>query len=474
MLLNISNNILKAKLQYDIKDGRVISSNIGLGSLNLKVKGGLKTLDIQAKISSIKKAQNVLSKLYKSKINSNLDGTLTLKAQLEQLSKLNFLISSPQLTYSGKKSKRKIENIIIDGELKDNRVKIKKYNFLVQGYKVFSIKSSLIDINNFKDVKINPLWINDSLLVTGNYNLQALSGKLKFKSNNFNLENSDLRVKLGVDTSLSVDKEKIFASGTLTVLDGAIKKVIEQKNVAENEDIIILQRQKQRESTDFAKNIKLNIKIKSKNGIVYSHGRNKIQLLPNLSIVKEYNRLSNFNGKTKIAKNSYYYLNGKKLIVEKGDITFKGKSMSPNLNIILTYLGREYKIRINIVGTPTRPVLYFSSDPSLTKDQILAYLLFDDTSAAGTHSQAAMLNTIGGSIAKSFLGSLGIKIDYISIGKNSFSIGKSLGKNMIIYYSQENQEPSIKTRIDINKYIHTEVEVGQEKQSADIIFSKEY
>jgi len=36
------------------------------------------------------------------------------------------------------------------------------------------------------------------------------------------------------------------------------------------------------------------------------------------------------------------------------------------------------------------------------------------------------------------------------------------------------QTPSIKTRLDITKSVHTDIEVGKESQSADIIFSKEY
>jgi len=45
---------------------------------------------------------------------------------------------------------------------------------------------------------------------------------------------------------------------------------------------------------------------------------------------------------------------------------------------------------------------------------------------------------------------------------------------IILQYNQEGDKPSIKTRIDITKSIHTDIEIGEESQSADIIFSKEY
>jgi translocation and assembly module TamB len=197
-------------------------------------------------------------------------------------------------------------------------------------------------------------------------------------------------------------------------------------------------------------------------------------MYPNLKIKKRFGSLTAVSGTIKLDKKSYYKFRDKKLRLRRGLITFKGKSSTPYLNIVMYYRGKDYTININVSGTPARPVLYFSSNPPLSKDQILAYLLFDDSSAAGTHSQQAMLNLIGGTLAKSFFGAIGIKIDHISIKENGFSIGKSINDKVTIYYNQSGDKPSIKTRIDITKSVHTDIEVGEDSQSADIIFSKEY
>jgi uncharacterized protein YccT (UPF0319 family) len=85
-----------------------------------------------------------------------------------------------------------------------------------------------------------------------------------------------------------------------------------------------------------------------------------------------------------------------------------------------------------------------------------------------------MLNLIGGTLAKSFFGAIGLKIDHISIKENGFSIGKNITDNVTIFYNQDGENASVKTRIDITNSIHTDIEVGEESQSADIIFSKEY
>jgi translocation and assembly module TamB len=196
--------------------------------------------------------------------------------------------------------------------------------------------------------------------------------------------------------------------------------------------------------------------------------------VPDIKVKKQFGALPKLYGKVIIKKGSYYILNGKKLVLQKGFITFKGTTTNPNINIVMEYDGREYDIKIYISGTLNRPTIYFTSNPPLTKDQILAYLLFDDSSAAGTHSQESMVSLIGGALAKSFLGSLGIKIDHLSIKEDGFSIGKSLGKHVIIYYNQDGDKPSVKTRVDITKSIRTVIEIKEESQSVDIIFSKEY
>lgn len=472
--IHLNNNLIQTNFNYNSKTSRIDNSKLQLGTLEVKAKGSLDAIEIDASTNSLKRAQVALSKLYKFQPQSSIDGKCSLKATITKFSNFQFTIQSPKIIYNNKKSKKNIENIALKGKYSNNILRLEGYKFSIDGYHIYSNKSSQVDLSQFPLIAIDKLWINNSLSVAGNYELIKKIGKLKFNAANFKLENSDVNLNLFIDTSVALNGQKIAASGVISVLDGNIKKAFGKKHSAESEDIIILQRKRAKESTKFAKNIKLNVKIKSKGAITYSHSGGLFKAKVDLSIVKNYNQLSNFNGSVTIEKNGYYMLNGKRLVVEKGLITFKGKSTAPNLNIELSYKGREYNIKINIMGTPTRPVLNFSSTPYLTKNQILAYLLFDDSSAAGTHDQAAMVNTIGGSIAKSLLGSVGIKIDHISIKDNGFSVGKSLGKNVIIYYNQEENKPSIKARVDIAKSIHTEVEVGQDKQSADIIFSKEY
>ena len=469
--ITFKNSFINGKAKYALISKK-IDTIINSGSIKLNVKGNVDNIKLSLKAKSVKQALHLISRIYKIKSIPNVDGTLNLEANINNLQKAKIILKSAKLIYKKKNISTKIENIFFNTSYDNGNIIINNYKFKVNNYSFYSSKPSKLYLKD-SNLKIYEFWINNSLRVNGLYSINSNKGNLNFKSSNLKIENSDVKLLLGLDTKMLISGDKKSINGTIDV-SGVIKKNLKQKNVADNEDIIILQRRAKKENTNFAKNIKLNVKIISKNGLIYSQGGSFFKLKPNIKIVKQYGKLSKFIGKINIDKGGYYNLKGKKLVLQKGIITFKGSSSSPNLNIVMQYRGREYKIYINISGTPTRPILYFSSNPPLAKDQILAYLLFDDSSAAGTHSQEAMLNLIGGTLAKSFLGSIGIKLDHISIKENGFSIGKSISDNIIIYYNQDGEKSSVKTRVDITKSIHTEIEVGGESQSADIIFSKEY
>ncbi len=471
--LILKNHLINGALNYNINSNK-IDSTIKSGALKLDLKGLSNSINLKIASSSINSTLSSIKKIYKLDSNIKLDGKAIIKAKITNGEIINFNLNSPSITYKSGSSNTLINNIKVDGKYSKNSILINNYSFITNGYKIYSTKTANIDIVNNNLLKLNYLWINDSLKLSGNYNLNRSSGSFKVNASSFKLENKDAKINLSVNGNLQLDKKRKFFKGNIKVLSGLIKSTITRKNLADNSDIIILQRKRAKESTNFAKNVKLNLKLSSNKPILYVGDGGYFKLNPNITIVKNYNSLSKFNGKIYLKKGSYYKLNKKKLNLIKGTIVFSGKSSSPNLNIELGYRGKDYNIKINVSGTPTRPILFFSSNPTLTKEQILAYLLFDDTSAVGTHSQSAMLNIIGGSLAKSLLGSIGIKIDHISVRENGFSIGKSINKNVTVYYNQDKDKASVKTRIDITKHIKTVIDLGKEKQSADIIFSKEY
>lgn len=470
--LNLKNNYLNLNTKY-VYDRDNINLKLLSGDTKILAMGSSKKIKINLKTSSIKRTLQDINRVYKLKNLPNINGTLNLNAILNNFKNIQIILNSPKITVNNNAKPTVIEGLNINTSYSNNLITLNNYKFKINGYKFFSNKISKIKVSD-KNVQIIELWVNNSLKANGEYNYISKQGKFKLYSSNFLVDNNDIKLNLSLNNRLKLNRDKISIDGKVKILNGIIKKNLNQKNISDNDDIIILQKREKKENTKFARNIKLNLLISSKKGVIYSQQGSYFLLKPNLNVNKEYGRLITLKGTINIKKGGYYILKGKKLVLQKGIITFKGKGYNPNINILMNYKGREYDVGINILGTLNRPVLYFTSNPPLVKDQILAYLLFDDSTMAGTHSQDAMVSMISGTIAKSFLGSLGIKVDHIAIKENGFSIGKSIGKHIIVYYNQDGEKASVKTRVDITKSIHTEVKISDESQSADIIFSKEY
>ena len=470
--IKLKDKLLNIDSKYTI-NSKNIKANIKTKSLNSIISGNIDNITLNAKINSLKSVISEANSILIKKINQDINGAVNLKANIKNLSQINIDLTSPKIIYKSKKSQTPIENIAINATINKDNITINHYKFKAQKYSIFSNKASKLSLNK-DNLKVNSLWINDSLLATGNYNIAKTNGNFKLKANSFKIESPEATAVLNINTNLKLTGDKTAIDGVVNILSGKVTKNFGKKRVTDNEDIIILQKLRAKKSSNFAKNIKLNLKVKSTKSIIYATNDSHFLLRPNLTIIKNFNALTRIDGKIDLLKPSYYLMGHKKLRLKEGRISFKGKSTTPYLNITMHYKGVDVDVGINISGSASRPVIFFSSNPPLTKNQILAYLLFDDISATGTHSQEDMLNTIGGTMAKSFLGSIGIKVDHLSIKQNGFSIGKNIGKHIIIYYNQDEENPSVKTRINITNTVHTDIEISDKKQSADIIFSKEY
>jgi len=469
--LELKNTLLKATMLYNLKND-AITLETKTASLVANAKGDSKNISIKVQSASLAKTLKEIQKLYPFKLSSKIDGRVDTTIETDFRS-YSLQALSQEITITDAKETTKIKNIALKAFYKDSEITLQNYKFTLKEFDFFSSKPSLISFN--KDTLfIKKLSINDTAIVSGKYNLKRKQGNLSLKANSFSFENEDYALKSNLNLQIKIIQERYSIKGVVDIIKAKIKKNLEASNAAASDDIIILQQQAKKKSSFYVKNIALELKIKSKYGVIYAQNGSYFIAYPKLKISKRFNRFTRINGSIILDKKSYYVFKEKKLRLKRGKITFKGDSSRAYLNIVMYYQGREYEVYITITGDSSRPIIAFSSNPPLTKEQILAYLLFNDTSAAGTHSQESMLNLVGSTLAKSFFGSIGLKIDKLSIRENGFSIGKAINDKIIIYYNQEGETPSIKTRIDITKSVHSVIEVGEGKQSADIIFSKEY
>ncbi len=469
--LNLQNRLLNALFSYNISN-EIAKAQLKTKSLKIDGEGNSKKFVLKLLSSSLAQTIKEIQKLYPFTMATQVDGKISATVN-SNFKEYALELTSNEIKVLQKRDSKSIKNIALKALYKDNTLFINSYKLNFQNLNFFASEPSKIVLEK-NAIVISKFIINNSATLAGRYNFTNMKGKLSLKAKGFAFENQDYKVKTNLDLKITALQERYTIDGIVNIIQATIKKNLERSNGVDSDDIIIIQKEAQKKSSFFVKNIKLNLKINSQKGIIYAQDGSYFIAYPKLKIKKEFNSFTKLDGVIQLDKKSFYIFKGKKIRLKRGRVTFKGNSSLAYLNIVMYYKGRDYDIYITITGDSSRPVIYFSSNPPLTKEQILAYLLFNDTAAAGTHSQESMLNLVGSALAQSFFGSIGLKIDKLSIKENGFSIGKAINDKVIIYYNQEGETPSIKTRIDITNSIHSIIEVGEGKQSADIIFSKEY
>tara|TARA_R110000868_G_scaffold20217_6_gene85844 strand:- start:12411 stop:16610 length:4200 start_codon:yes stop_codon:yes gene_type:complete len=174
---------------------------------------------------------------------------------------------------------------------------------------------------------------------------------------------------------------------------------------------------------------------------------------------------------------------GKTFTLTKGNVTFPGTyPVEPNFAVVLTYKRNDFTATINVSGSSTKPVITFSSSPSLPKDEILAHILFDkgvgELSALETLQLARTLAELsgvniggtGGGIMDRVQETLSLdvlRIDSGASGATTVSAGKYIQEGIYVGVEQGAlaSDSSVKVEIEVTPQISIETRVGQNASS---------
>jgi translocation and assembly module TamB len=146
-----------------------------------------------------------------------------------------------------------------------------------------------------------------------------------------------------------------------------------------------------------------------------------------------------------------YQAFGAKLAIERGVITFQGPFGNPLINIIAMRRQQEVPAGVHVTGTAKRPRIDLISEPDLTEEEKLSWLVFGRGTSSGTggagQAQAALqgaalglLNSAGASRVASELGLNQLKIgssEYATLaGQPVVTLGKEISNRLYIGYEQ--------------------------------------
>ncbi len=489
--ISIENFILKSgkfRLKIDgRKEGNNIIANIKNRAFNTDAKIKLEPLwvDIDSKIVSIDRLIKEINMIYPLKVEQKIDGKILLKVKTDSSNKINFSLSSDEISFDS----GKIDKLLVAGFYDKDRVLLKSFDIFTKGFEE-KILNRKIELSQDALIKFN----DENL--SANLELKRLL-KIKAEKKGENL-NADLEIKklplfyegygkTTLSTNLRVEQsnQKILIAGEVHFKDTEINYESSYLSPSTDSDIIILTKEskakaKKKKEPSFMDRLSLNVAIIS-DEMLYKVSAGEIKLKPDMLILKDYGEKGiKLAGRVKIIDGEYDFAD-KRFKLDEGFIAFRAQQdINPLLDLHVIYDEIEdILIKIAISGDKNRPKLTFSSDPMMSKKDIFSYLLFgfaaSETEGAASSANNAAERIFGRALAKDLAREL--HLDRLDMSRNSLGgidvkAGKKITKKDILYYQNKSTQSSFILEHKISKNWEFSTEVGKQGQGIDLIFRK--
>ncbi len=467
---NIENqDNLNIKLNYNIQKNQLSKAKILLDKLPIyfsTTSNG--TLKIDSHIVNIKKTLKTIEDYYSFKA-PKIQGAVDILLRENRRKEFSCSIKSKNIKYfSNKGNKLSVFNIY---NIKSNFTIDKNLNIVLERYhfnidkneyldSFFAKKKSYLSFKN-GNLNIKKLWINDKILINGNYALEKEKGVVFIKSNYYNFINKNLNLLFNIDVKAKILGDKFDVSGNINILGNSINYEFPNTNIVEDSDIIIVQEEKMKKNKETPfQNLKLYLKINSSKPLYYQGEGIEVSFLNDITIVKNYKQDMMITGMSTI-KDGYYDMEDKHFTLDKSYIYFAGDIKKPLLDIKAKYIKDQYTIHIFISGTSEEPIINFNSDPYLSQQDILSLILFDETGTSNGKG-AEVYTLLGGAFAKGLMKSLGINIDHFALGIDdndqlSLEVGSKISKNVSFIYLNQDGLNGAKVRVEHSKRFETDI-----------------
>jgi len=472
--LSLKAGTLSTNLHYTLESKKVDGKMV-LGGLQADISGmAEEKININTKINSMASLVKSVNTIYTLTDVPSVKGSADIVVEITKLKKIAMTIKSPEIIYEpDQRTVHQINDIDFAFEMEGSTVQLKRYSLSYAKQKLFSTKPSTV---SFEDdvLTISPLWLNDQLQITGEYNTKIKKGNISTQADRLETEHEIIDLASAVDIQTLLDGNKTSVKGKVTLLDGDIHYDLNQKTYASDSDIIIVQDIKEKKESLFMDNLSVMVQIQTKKPLVYKKGDINIEAKVDLQVYKaEYSELM-LLGSVEILEGGSYTFENKKFVFDQSHVYFTGNPNKPLIEASLKYRSLKHLITIAVTGTADMPNIKFSSKPSLTKEQILSIILFGSEGGAGVKSGEDMMKMMGGAMAKSALSNLGVELDYLALGaEGSVEVGKKLTDDMTIIYINDTV-PTVKLKYQHGKRTESVFGVSEESQSYDIIYKRDF
>ena len=326
---------------------------------------------------------------------------------------------------------------------------------------------------------IDRFAILDTGEVQGTFDLQAMQGDFHFDGENMHYSGAEGNVTANAGIDANISSDLIDVEGDVEILDAKINYMPKKEYTVSDEDIIIIQDIREPSHTKKS----LNIHIFSRKPLEYRIPMVHVRFKPDITIWKEAYKPMTLLGIVRVVDGAID-VEDKHFDILPSEIYFRGAyPINPYFDLHFLYEFDFNKFHIYVSHTLADPVFLFSSEPPMSQNDIMSYILFgtpaDETFKASRNASASVATMLLGFGIKNAIGSAtGLKFDTFNIldtkeGGLGIEIGKRIGKHMRIIYRNDTLSSFI-IQYTLSRSIRVDIDVRETGQGINVLYIKDF
>lgn len=368
-------------------------------------------------------------------------------------------------------------------EYRDGNIRIDRYRFEIADHPIFTDKTSYLHLSENGDVIVDDFWIYDTLRLSGIVKAD-LSSDLRLQSERFSYSGPEGDAHASADIRFVRDEQgnqSLF--GTLNILDATVTYLPLQEFKVMDDDIIIVQDVRPPSDVKFS----INLHVIARQPIRFKTKELDLGLIPDITLWKDPTEPMQILGMMTIPSGNAVSA-GKKFEIKHSEIYFGGDiPLNPYLDITIGHEVDYKKLSIYVTHTLESPIFLFSSDPVMSQNDIMSYLLFGGpaNSMGGTGDKststvrADATNFMLGAGLKGLInGATKLQIDTMNIlttqqGGMGFEVGARLNKDLRVLYKNDTVS-SVLVQYSVNRWLRLDADIHELGQGINAIYIKDF
>ena len=374
-------------------------------------------------------------------------------------------------------------NTIVSLRYSNNEIFMDHYRLDIMGHEIASNRLCTAHITDAGNVHLDELWIFDALRLDGEINTETFAARLALHSDKFTYKGPEGEAHAAMNLLfVRDDKAAQTLSGNIEILNAKITYLPLQQYKVMDDDVIIVQDVRPPSDTSLF----MNVQISAKEPLHYLTKELDVLIMPELTLWKEPTGPIQLLGMITLPKGTAR-TSGKEFVLKPSHLYFAGgESINPYLDFTVDHEVDYKKIHIYITHRLDSPIFLFSSDPFMSQNDIMSYLLFGspaDSALNSDGSKTAMKTDatnfmLGAGVKGLINGATKIQIDTMNIlttqeGGMGIEVGTHLNKDLRVLYKNDTVS-SVLVQYQLNRWLRLDADIHELGQGINAIYIKDF